>query len=88
MSALPAPAALSAASLPGVTGKLGVATRSDGGRQLSVAGHTFVGDSAPSQTNGQGVTLNGGLWTVVSPAAAPLSHPEPPRSRFSPGRTA
>jgi predicted lipoprotein with Yx(FWY)xxD motif len=79
MSALPAPAALSA-SLPGVTGKLGVATRSDGGRQLSVAGHpvyTFVGDSAPGQTNGQGVALNGGLWTVVSPAGAPLTHPEP-----------
>jgi hypothetical protein len=39
--------------------------------------YTFVGDSAPGQTNGQGVTLNGGLWTVLSPAGAPLTHPEP-----------
>jgi predicted lipoprotein with Yx(FWY)xxD motif len=71
---VPAPAALPA-SLPGVTGKLGTTVRSDGGHQLTIAGHpvyTFVGDSAPGQTNGQGKVLNGGLWTVVSPAGAPL----------------
>jgi predicted lipoprotein with Yx(FWY)xxD motif len=76
---VPAPAALPA-SLPGVTGKLGATTRSDGARQLTVAGrpvYTFVGDSAPGQTNGQGITLNGGLWTVVSPAGAPLANPHP-----------
>jgi predicted lipoprotein with Yx(FWY)xxD motif len=71
---VPAPASLPK-SLPGVTGALGTTRRPDGGRQLTVAGHpvyTFVGDSAPGQTNGQGVVLNGGLWTVVSPAGAPL----------------
>jgi predicted lipoprotein with Yx(FWY)xxD motif len=49
-----APATLPA-SEPGVTGKLGSTTRSDGARQLTVAGHpvyTFTGDSAPGQTNG------------------------------------
>jgi predicted lipoprotein with Yx(FWY)xxD motif len=74
---LPAPASLPA-SVPGVTGKLGATTRSDGARQLTVAGHplyTFVGDSTAGQTNGQGVTLNGGLWTVASPAGAPVANP-------------
>lgn len=69
-----APASLPA-SEPGVSGKLGTTTRSDGTRQLTVAGHpvyTFSGDSAPGQTNGQNQVLNGGLWTVVSPAGAPL----------------
>jgi len=69
-----APATLPA-SEPGVTGKLGSTTRSDGTRQLTVAGHpvyTFTGDSAPGQTTGQNVVLNGGLWTVASPAGAPV----------------
>jgi hypothetical protein len=41
-----------------------------------VAGHpvyTFEGDSKPGQTNGSGITLNGGLWTAVSPNGSPLA---------------
>ena len=71
---VPAPASLPT-SLPGVTGKLGTTIRVGGARQLTVAGHpvyTFTGDSAPGQTTGQNVVLNGGLWTVVSPAGAPV----------------
>ena len=74
---VPAPASLPA-SLPGVTGKLGTTVRTGGARQLTVAGHpvyTFAGDSAPGQTNGQGKVLDGGLWTVVSPAGAPDANP-------------
>ncbi len=74
---VPAPASVPA-SVPGVTGKLGSTTRAGGARQLTVAGHpvyTFAGDSAPGQTNGQGKVLDGGLWTVVSPAGAPEAHP-------------
>ena len=70
---VPAPA-----SLPGVTGKLGTIVRVGGTRQLTVAGHpvyTFAGDSAPGQTNGQGKVLDGGLWTVVSPAGTPEANP-------------
>jgi predicted lipoprotein with Yx(FWY)xxD motif len=66
------------ASLPGVTGTLGTAPRTDGSAQLTVAGHpvyTFSGDSAAGQTGGQGLRLNGGLWTVVSPAGRPEAHP-------------
>jgi predicted lipoprotein with Yx(FWY)xxD motif len=71
-----APASLPT-SWPGVTGELGITTRQDGTRQLTVGGHplyTFEGDSAPGQTNGQGLVLNGGLWTVVSAAGAPVSN--------------
>lgn len=74
-----APAQLPA-SLPGVNGALGSATRSDGSHQLTVSGHpvyTFVGDAAAGQTNGQGINLNGGVWTVVSPSGAPEANPTP-----------
>jgi predicted lipoprotein with Yx(FWY)xxD motif len=74
---VPAPSSLPT-SLAGVTGALGEATRSDGSRQLTVAGHPlyrFSGDSSAGQTHGQGLTLNGGLWTVVSPAGTPETKP-------------
>ena len=65
-------------SLPGVTGVLSETKRNDGRQQLTVAGHpvyTFSGDSAAGQTNGQGLTLNGGLWTVVLPSGTPDASP-------------
>ena len=68
------------AALPGVTGQLGAISRADGTSQLTVAGHplyTFAGDTAPGQTNGQGKTLDGGLWTVVSAAGAPIAGANP-----------
>jgi predicted lipoprotein with Yx(FWY)xxD motif len=90
---VPAPAPLPAplpASLPGVTGKLGTTIRAGGARQLTIAGHpvyTFAGDSAPGQTNGQGVVLDGGLWTVVSPAGAPEASPAGATSQATTGPT-
>jgi predicted lipoprotein with Yx(FWY)xxD motif len=74
---VPAPAQLPA-SLPGVSGALGTTARPDGSQQLTVSGHplyTFSGDSAPGQTSGQGINLNGGVWTVVSPSGAPDTSP-------------
>lgn len=74
---VPAPAQLPS-SAPGVTGALGTTTRADGSHQLTVAGHpvyTFSGDSAAGQTSGQGITLNGGLWTVVLPSGAADTSP-------------
>ncbi|MFL5681483.1 MAG: hypothetical protein ACJ77B_12875 [Chloroflexota bacterium] len=73
---LAAPASLPT-SLPGVTGEVGMTTRQDGTKQLTISGHplyTFEGDSAPGQTNGQGVALNGGVWNVVSAAGAPVAN--------------
>jgi predicted lipoprotein with Yx(FWY)xxD motif len=64
------------ATVAGVSGQLGSTTRSDGSKQLTVAGHpvyTFEGDTAPGQTNGNGVTLNGGRWSAVAPTGSPIS---------------
>jgi predicted lipoprotein with Yx(FWY)xxD motif len=72
---VPAPDALPA-SVPDLKVTLGSTERDDGTQQLTVAGHpvyTFVGDSEPGQTNGNGLTLNGGLWTAVSPDGSPLA---------------
>jgi hypothetical protein len=63
-------------SLPGVSATVGATTRDDGSTQLTVADHpvyTFSGDTEPGQANGQGLTLDGGLWTVISPAGSPVS---------------
>lgn len=49
---------------------LGTTTRTDGSVQVTYAGHPlyyFAKDSAPGQTNGEGV---GGVWYAVSPAGA------------------
>ena len=65
-----------ATSGPGVTGKLGTITRSDGTAQATYDGHplyTYVGDTAPGQAKGNGLNISGGVWhevTVSGPAAA------------------
>ncbi len=48
---------------------LGVTTRTDGTKQVTYGGHPlyyYTGDTAPSQTNGQGV---GGVWFLIGPVA-------------------
>jgi predicted lipoprotein with Yx(FWY)xxD motif len=51
--------------------KLGTTKRSDGTTEVTYNGHplyTFVGDSAPGQTTGQGNKGFGAEWDVLSPA--------------------
>ena len=60
----------------GVTGKLGTITRSDGSTQATYDGHplyTYVADTAPGQAKGNGLNVNGGVWSEVtaSGTAAP-----------------
>jgi predicted lipoprotein with Yx(FWY)xxD motif len=60
----------------GVTGKLTTTSRSGGGTQVSINGHPlylFAGDTAPGQTNGQGVNNFGGLWWLVTPTGANIT---------------
>jgi predicted lipoprotein with Yx(FWY)xxD motif len=55
----------------GVTATFGVLKRSDGTSQLTVDGwpmYTYVGDSKPGATTGQGSNNSGGLWWVVDPS--------------------
>ena len=42
-----------------------------GGQVITYAGwplYTYVGDTAPGQHAGQALNLNGGVWSVISPA--------------------
>jgi len=53
---------------PGVTGKIGTITRTDGTTQATYNGHplyTYIGDHAPGQDGGNNINLNGGVWHVV-----------------------
>jgi predicted lipoprotein with Yx(FWY)xxD motif len=57
-----------ATAVPGLPGRVGTITRSDGSRQLTYNGHrlyTYIGDSAPGQARGNNLDLNGGLWHEV-----------------------
>jgi predicted lipoprotein with Yx(FWY)xxD motif len=53
----------------GVTGTLGVITRSDGTKQATWNGHplyTYAADTAPGMAKGNKVNASGGLWYDIS----------------------
>jgi predicted lipoprotein with Yx(FWY)xxD motif len=70
----------------GVALSTGFATisRADGTTQLTYSGrplYLFIGDSAPGQANGDGITAFGGLWHISRPAgSSPGTSPNPPPS--------
>lgn len=52
---------------------LGTTMRKGGALQITYAGHplyTFLKDTRPGQTNGQGLNASGGRWWVLSPTGA------------------
>jgi predicted lipoprotein with Yx(FWY)xxD motif len=62
----------------GVTGQLGTVSGPGGSTVVTYAGwplHHYSGDSAPGQTNGQGI---GGQWFAAIVALTPTGPPTPP----------
>jgi predicted lipoprotein with Yx(FWY)xxD motif len=57
----------------GVTGKLGMITRSDGSVQATYGGHplyTYTADTGPGQNSGNGINASGGVWHEVTVSGA------------------
>ncbi len=73
----------------GVKGTLGTITRADGSTQATFNGHplyTYAGDTAPGQTTGNGVNLQGGVWhEVTASGAAPATSPSSTKAGSSNG---
>ena len=74
----PVPGPASAGS--GVTGTLGVITRTNGAKQATWDGHplyTYVGDTSPGMAKGNGLNISGGVWheIALTGKAAPASSP-------------
>jgi predicted lipoprotein with Yx(FWY)xxD motif len=65
---------------------LGTITRSDGSKQVTYAGHplyTYVQDSAPGDTTGEGSTNFGAAWWLVAPSGQPIEGAAPASSSAS-----
>lgn len=59
-----------------LSGQFATIIRDDGSTQLTYAGrplYTFVVDTAPGQTNGDGVDAFGGLWHIARPQGSSAS---------------
>ena len=74
----PVPGPASAGS--GVTGTLGVITRTNGAKQATWDGHplyTYVGDTSPGMAKGNNLNISGGVWheIALTGKAAPASSP-------------
>jgi len=74
----PVPGPASAGS--GVTGTLGVITRSNGAKQATWNGHplyTYIGDTSPGMAKGNNLNISGGVWheIALTGKAAPASSP-------------
>jgi predicted lipoprotein with Yx(FWY)xxD motif len=72
------PANAPATAGPGVTGKLGTITRSDGSTQATYDGrplYSYTAAGAPGQANGDGINTYGGVWHEVTVSGAPAGSP-------------
>ncbi len=80
------PTAAAGTSLPHGFGTI---TRSNGQKQATYDGHplyTYVSDTAPGQTGGNGLNLSGGLWWAMTPSGSkPAAAPSPSPTKTSSG---
>jgi predicted lipoprotein with Yx(FWY)xxD motif len=70
------------------TDQIGIVKRADGTRQVTIGGwpiYRFSGDTAPGQTNGEGV---GGTWFAVSPTGGKVLPPAGATTSPAPSTTA
>lgn len=71
-----------------LSGQFATITRDDGTTQLTFAGrplYTFVVDTAPGQTNGDGVNAFGAIWHIARPQSNATPGPSPtPQPTHSP----
>jgi predicted lipoprotein with Yx(FWY)xxD motif len=66
------------------TGKIGIITRADGRRQVTIGGwpvYRFSGDSRPGDAKGEGV---GGTWFAISPTGGKVTPAEAPPAGTKP----
>jgi predicted lipoprotein with Yx(FWY)xxD motif len=75
------PAKLLAGQMPSASGAaksslLGSAADPEGGRVVTYAGwplYTYVGDSSPGSSTGEGLSTNGGRWYVIAPSGQAIT---------------
>jgi predicted lipoprotein with Yx(FWY)xxD motif len=67
---------------------LGVSRRHDGRRQVTYAGHplyTFVGDKAPGDTSGEGLTNFGAAWYALAASGRTVEPSQPSSGGYGSG---
>jgi predicted lipoprotein with Yx(FWY)xxD motif len=77
------PKAAAGTSLPHGFGTI---TRSNGQKQATYDGHplyTYVSDTSPGATGGNGLNLSGGLWWAMTPSGSKPGAPKPAASSSS-----
>ena len=75
------------AQVSGLTGQLGVISRTDGTQQVTLGGrplYLFKFDTAAGQTNGEGINAFGGVWSVATASGVVPTPPKPATTPAAP----
>ena len=67
---------------------LGVTRQHNGRRQVTYAGHplyTFVGDEAPGDTSGEGLTKFGAVWYALAASGRTVEPSQPSSGGYGSG---
>lgn len=75
------------AQVSGLSGTLGLITRTDGTKQVTLGGrplYLFKFDAAPGDVKGQGINAFGGIWLVATASGATPSSTQPASTPAAP----